>query len=61
MCAVCCAGVLVSPAALGADAILAGNYLRVGVNNSGGLIDSAFTVGINYDSTGTGTWGILIS
>jgi hypothetical protein len=56
MCAVCSVGVLASPAALGADAILAGNYLRVGVNDSGGLIDGSFTVGIDYDSTGTGTW-----
>lgn len=37
------------------DVILNGKYLRVGVNDSGSLIDSAFTVGIDYDSTGTGT------
>jgi hypothetical protein len=38
-----------------ADVILDGNYLRVGVNNSGSLVDSAFTVGIDYDKTGTNT------
>jgi len=36
--------------------VLDGNYLRVGVSNSGGLIDDAFTVGIDYDKNGTGTW-----
>jgi len=55
MCAVCCVGVLVGPGALGADAILQGNYLRVGVNDSGGLIDSNFIVGIDYDKNGTAT------
>lgn len=39
-----------------ADAILNGKYLRVGVNDSGGLIDSRFTVGIDYDKTGTSSW-----
>lgn len=39
-----------------ADAILTGNYLKVGVNNSGGLIDSSFNVGITYDKTGTATF-----
>lgn len=39
-----------------ADAILNGNYLRLGVNDSGALIDSGFTVGIDYDKTGTSTW-----
>jgi hypothetical protein len=36
--------------------VLNGNYLRVGVNPSGGLIDSGFAAGIDFDSTGTGTW-----
>lgn len=35
-----------------ADVILTGNVLKVGVNNTGGLIDSGFTVGINYSQTG---------
>ncbi len=39
-----------------ADVILNGNFLRVGVNDSGGLIDSGFTVGIDYDKTGTSSW-----
>lgn len=38
------------------DVILNGNYLRVGVNDSGALIDSGFTVGIDYDKTGTSAW-----
>ena len=33
-----------------------GDYLRVGVSNSGGLIDDNFVVGIDYDKTGTSTW-----
>src|SRR3989339_500064 len=36
--------------------ILEGNFLRVGVGNGGGLIDDAFTVGIDYDKTGTSAW-----
>ncbi|MEN6428328.1 MAG: hypothetical protein ABFE13_23505 [Phycisphaerales bacterium] len=43
-------------AAVGASTILEGNYLRVGISESGGLIDDDFTVGIDYDSTGTATW-----
>ncbi len=39
-----------------ANVVLNGNYLRVGVHSSGGLIDNAFNVGIDYDETGTGTW-----
>jgi hypothetical protein len=39
-----------------AQVILNGNYLRVGVHTSGGLIDDAFTVGISYDQTGTATF-----
>jgi len=39
-----------------ADALLTGNYLKVGVNNTGGLIDSTFNTGINYDKTGTSTF-----
>ena len=35
--------------------ILEGNVLRVGVSNTGGLIDDGFTVGIDYDKDGT-TW-----
>lgn len=47
---------LSSAALHAADAVLTGNYLQVGVNNSGGLIDSAFQVGITYDKTGTATF-----
>lgn len=39
-----------------ADVILTGNVLKVGVNDSGSLIDSGFNVGITWDSTGTGTF-----
>jgi hypothetical protein len=39
-----------------ADALLTGNYLKVGVNNTGGLIDSTFNTGINYDKNGTATY-----
>jgi len=45
-----------SVAAFGESPILTGNYLHVGVSESGGLIDDAFTVGIDYDKTGTSTW-----
>lgn len=33
-----------------------GNYLKVGVGNSGGLIDDNFGVGIDYDKNGTSSW-----
>lgn len=36
--------------------ILEGNVLRVGVSNTGGLIDDAKTVGIDYDKNGTAAW-----
>ncbi|MBI5237580.1 MAG: putative Ig domain-containing protein, partial [Deltaproteobacteria bacterium] len=36
--------------------ILEGNVLRVGVSNTGGLIDDDFTVGIDYDKNGTAAW-----
>ncbi len=36
--------------------ILEGNVLRVGVSNTGGLIDDNFTVGIDYDKTGAKAW-----
>lgn len=36
--------------------ILEGNVLRVGVSNTGGLIDDGFTVGIDYDKDGTAAW-----
>lgn len=39
-----------------ADVILTGNYLKVGVNDSGSLIDSGFNVGINFDKLGTATF-----
>jgi hypothetical protein len=39
-----------------ADVVLDGDYLRVGVHTSGGLINDAFTVGIDYDQTGTSSW-----
>lgn len=34
--------------------VLQGNYLQVGISNSGGLIDDNFNAGINYDPAGTG-------
>jgi len=36
--------------------ILEGNYLRVGVNDSGGLIDDGFDVGIDYAFNGDSAW-----
>lgn len=36
--------------------VLAGNYLQVGVSDSGGLIDDNFVAGINYDPTGMGNY-----
>jgi hypothetical protein len=39
--------------------VLSGDYLRVGVSNSGGLIDDSFTVGIDYDKNGTATWSLF--
>ena len=36
--------------------IFNGNYLRVGVSESGGLIDDGFNVGIDFDKDGTGTF-----
>lgn len=39
-----------------ADFTLTGNYLNVGINNSGGLIDSNTFVGIQFDPTGSGTF-----
>lgn len=39
-----------------ANVVLNGNVLRVGVHSSGGLINNSFTVGIDYDETGTGSW-----
>ncbi len=47
---------VVSAVALGESPVLTGNYLHVGVSESGGLIDDAFTVGIDFDKTGTSTW-----
>lgn len=35
---------------------LTGDYLKVGINNSGGLIDSHFYAGIQFDGTGSGTF-----
>jgi hypothetical protein len=42
--------------AQGASFVLSGNYLNVGVSNSGGLIDDAFTAGINFDPNGGGAY-----
>lgn len=47
---------LLATPALASSAILEGDYLRVGVSDSGGLIDDGFIVGIDYDKTGTGTY-----
>jgi hypothetical protein len=41
-----------------ADVILTGDYLKTGWNDSGGNIDSGFIVGINFDATGTATYGV---
>lgn len=38
--------------------VLTGNYLNVGVDESGGLIDGDAWVGIQYDPTGSGTFGV---
>ncbi len=38
------------------DVILTGNFLRVGINDSGGLIDGGFTVGITQSATGNSTF-----
>lgn len=46
----------ISASAFADTFILEGNYLKVGVSNSGGLIDDDFTVGIDYDKTGTKNW-----
>jgi hypothetical protein len=53
VCSIC---LILGLATASAQLILNGNYLRVGVHTSGGLIDDAFTVGISYDQTGTGTF-----
>ena len=37
--------------------MLSGNYLNVGVSNSGGLVDDAFTTGIQFDPAGGGSHG----
>ena len=47
---------VLSGRASAATFILEGNVLRVGVSNTGGLIDDGFTVGIDYDKDGTATW-----
>jgi len=39
-----------------ASAVLQGDYLQVGVSNSGGLIDDAFTAGVNLDPAGGGVY-----
>ncbi|MDY7002175.1 MAG: hypothetical protein SVS15_10400, partial [Thermodesulfobacteriota bacterium] len=36
--------------------VLEGSYLRVGIQNSGTLVNDDYTVGIDYDSSGTQTW-----
>jgi len=38
--------------------VLEGNYLRVGVSESGGLIDDDFNAGIMFDPSGTKNFGI---
>jgi len=41
-----------------AEAIVwSGDYLKVGVNDAGGLMDNSLTVGIQFDRLGTGTYG----
>jgi len=45
----------VQPAAA-VEVILTGNYLKVGVSDSGALINAATTVGINFSSSGSGVF-----
>jgi hypothetical protein len=41
-----------------AEAIIwSGDYLQVGVNDAGGLLDNSLTVGIKLDPSGTGSYG----
>ena len=51
------ASLLLGGVSWGDSFVLSGDFLRVGVNNSGGLIDGAFTHGIQFDPAGTGTFG----
>ena len=61
LCVVFLVTLLTWPASLQASTfVLEGDYLRVGVSDSGGLIDDTIpidnAVGIDYDPTGTRTW-----
>jgi len=51
-----CAVVALLPASASASALLQGDHLQVGVSNSGGLIDDAFTAGVNLDPAGGGAY-----
>jgi hypothetical protein len=46
----------VSGSAFADTFVLEGDYLKVGVSNSGGLIDDNFDIGIDYDKTGNAAW-----
>ena len=49
--------VLISASLFADSFVLTGNRLKVGVSNSGALIDDSVTCGIQYDTTGTGSFG----
>ena len=55
---VICVLALLFTASAKAGFVLSGDYVRVGVHESGGMIDEGFTVGIEYDATGTATWSL---
>jgi len=46
----------VSGSAFADTFVLEGNYLKVGVSNSGGLIDDNFAIGIDYAKNGDAAW-----
>jgi hypothetical protein len=53
----CLALVIISSALFADSFVLTGNYLKVGVSNSGALINDDASVGIQYDPTGGGSFG----
>jgi hypothetical protein len=55
--ALCFVLVLVSSALFADSFVLSGNYLNVGVSNSGGLVDDATSCGIQFDPAGGGSYG----
>ncbi len=55
----CFALVLVSSLLFADTFVLTGNYLKVGVSNSGGLVDDNLLCGIQYDPLGGGSFGVF--